>query len=114
MKWDLTRKSEGDEHFIICNGDEGDPGAYMDRSVLEGDPHAVLEGMIIGAYVIGAKHGFFYIRAEYPLAVERIEKAIRQARAPACSARTSSAPTSASTSRSASARAPSSAARKPR
>jgi NADP-reducing hydrogenase subunit HndC len=81
MKWLLTSESEGDEHFIVCNADEGDPGAYMDRSVLEGDPHAVLEGMIIGGYVIGAKNGFFYVRAEYPLAIQRIEKAIRQAKA---------------------------------
>jgi NADP-reducing hydrogenase subunit HndC len=81
LKWRLTRDSVGEEHIIVCNGDEGDPGAYMDRSVLEGDPHAVLEGMILGGYVIGAKNGFFYIRAEYPLAIQRIEKAIRQARA---------------------------------
>ena len=81
MKWLLTSESQGDEHFIVCNADEGDPGAYMDRSVLEGDPHAVLEGMIIGGYVIGAKNGFFYVRAEYPLAIQRIEKAIRQAKA---------------------------------
>ena len=81
LKWSLTRESKGDEHLIVCNGDEGDPGAYMDRSVLEGDPHAVLEGMILGGYVIGAKQGFFYIRAEYPLAIQRIEKALRQARA---------------------------------
>ena len=81
MKWRFTRKAEGDERFIICNGDEGDPGAYMDRSVLEGDPHAVIEGMIVGGYVIGASMGFFYIRAEYPLAIQRIERAIRQARA---------------------------------
>jgi NADH:ubiquinone oxidoreductase subunit F (NADH-binding)/(2Fe-2S) ferredoxin len=81
MKWLLTRESQGDEHFIVCNADEGDPGAYMDRSFLEGDPHAVLEGMIIGGYVIGAKNGFFYVRAEYPLAIQRIEKAIRQAKA---------------------------------
>jgi NADH:ubiquinone oxidoreductase subunit F (NADH-binding)/(2Fe-2S) ferredoxin len=81
MKWLLTRESQGDEHFTVCNADEGDPGAYMDRSVLEGDPHAVLEGMIIGGYVIGAKNGFFYVRAEYPLAIQRIEKAIRQAKA---------------------------------
>ena len=81
LKWKLTRDSEGEEHTIVCNGDEGDPGAYMDRSVLEGDPHAVLEGMIIGGYVIGAKQGYFYIRAEYPLAIQRIEKALRQARA---------------------------------
>jgi NADH:ubiquinone oxidoreductase subunit F (NADH-binding)/(2Fe-2S) ferredoxin len=81
LKWNLTRESKGDEHIIVCNGDEGDPGAYMDRSVLEGDPHAVLEGMIIGGFVIGAQTGFFYIRAEYPLAIQRIEKAIRQAKA---------------------------------
>ena len=81
LKWSLTRESAGEEHLIVCNGDEGDPGAYMDRSVLEGDPHAVLEGMIIGGYVIGARSGFFYIRAEYPLAIQRIEKAIRQAKA---------------------------------
>jgi NADH:ubiquinone oxidoreductase subunit F (NADH-binding)/(2Fe-2S) ferredoxin len=81
LKWSLTRESPGEEHLIVCNGDEGDPGAYMDRSVLEGDPHAVLEGMILGGYVIGAKQGFFYIRAEYPLAIQRIEKAIRQAKA---------------------------------
>ena len=82
MKWKLTRASRpGEQKYIICNGDEGDPGAYMDRSVLEGDPHAVIEGMLIGGWVIGASIGIFYIRAEYPLAIERIEKAIRQARA---------------------------------
>ncbi|MDW8372022.1 MAG: NuoF family protein [Planctomycetota bacterium] len=82
LKWKITRASRpGEQKYIICNGDEGDPGAYMDRSVLEGDPHSVIEGMIIGGWVIGASKGIFYIRAEYPLAVERIEKAIRQARA---------------------------------
>ncbi len=81
MKWNLTRQAKGVEKTIICNGDEGDPGAYMDRSVLEGDPHAVIEGMILGGFAIAAKQGVFYIRAEYPLAVERIEKAMRQARA---------------------------------
>jgi NADP-reducing hydrogenase subunit HndC len=81
LKWQLTRESPGEEHYIVCNGDEGDPGAYMDRSVLEGDPHAVLEGMLIGGYTIASKSGFFYIRAEYPLAIQRIERAIRQARA---------------------------------
>ena len=80
LKWDITRKAQGDQKYIICNGDEGDPGAYMDRSVLEGDPHSVIEGMIIGAYAIGASKGYFYIRAEYPLAIERIEKAIQQCR----------------------------------
>ena len=68
-KWELTAKVKGDEKFIICNGDEGDPGAYMDRSVLEGNPHAVIEGMLIAGYAIGATSGWFYVRAEYPLAV---------------------------------------------
>jgi NADH:ubiquinone oxidoreductase subunit F (NADH-binding) len=76
MKWNITRGVKGDEKYIICNGDEGDPGAYMDRSVLEGDPHSVIEGMVIGGFAMAAKHGIFYIRAEYPLAVERIQKAI--------------------------------------
>ncbi|OGC11192.1 NADH dehydrogenase [candidate division WOR-1 bacterium RIFOXYA12_FULL_52_29] len=79
MKWSLTRASKGELKYIICNGDEGDPGAYMDRSVLEGDPHSVLEGLIIGGYCAGAKQGYFYIRAEYPLAIARIQKAIDQA-----------------------------------
>jgi NADH:ubiquinone oxidoreductase subunit F (NADH-binding)/(2Fe-2S) ferredoxin len=81
LKWDLARKVEGDVKYIICNGDEGDPGAFMDRSVLEGDPHAVIEGMLIAARAMNSTHGIFYIRAEYPLAVERVEKALRQARA---------------------------------
>ncbi len=79
-KWANVRRFPGAEKFIVCNGDEGDPGAYMDRSILEGDPHAVIEGMAIAAHATGASTGWFYIRAEYPLAVERIEKAIRQAR----------------------------------
>ncbi|NUQ50683.1 MAG: NADH-quinone oxidoreductase subunit F, partial [Phycisphaerae bacterium] len=79
-KWAITRATQAAEKYIICNGDEGDPGAYMDRSVLEGDPHAILEGLLIGAYAIGASSGYLYIRAEYPLAVERIEKAIQRAR----------------------------------
>ncbi|MBD3246979.1 MAG: 4Fe-4S dicluster domain-containing protein [Candidatus Omnitrophica bacterium] len=79
MKWNFARKVEAAEKYIICNGDEGDPGAYMDRSVLEGDPHAVLEGMIIAGYTVGASKGFLYIRAEYPLAIERIQRAIAQA-----------------------------------
>ena len=78
MKWELASEVPTvDEKFIICNGDEGDPGAYMDRSILEGDPHAVIEGMMIAAYAIGATDGWFYVRAEYPLAVERLEKAIK-------------------------------------
>lgn len=79
LKWKYTRESAGSERFIICNADEGDPGAYMDRSILEGDPHSVIEGLMIAGFAIGAGKGFFYVRAEYPLAVERIEKAIRQA-----------------------------------
>ena len=81
MKWELAAKVPTvDEKFIICNGDEGDPGAYMDRSILEGDPHAVIEGMMIAAYAIGATSGWFYVRAEYPLAVERLQKAIQACR----------------------------------
>ena len=81
LKWELGAKSTGDTKYIICNADEGDPGAYMDRSVLEGDPHSVLEGMAIAAYAIGAKQGYIYVRAEYPLAIKRLEQAIKQARA---------------------------------
>jgi len=80
MKWKFTRAQKSEERYIICNGDEGDPGAYMDRSVLEGDPHSVIEGMILAGFAIGAKKGYFYIRAEYPLAIDRIKNAIDQAR----------------------------------
>ncbi len=80
LKWRNTADSAGEEKYIICNGDEGDPGAYMDRSVLEGDPHAVIEGMLIAGYAAGAASGWFYIRAEYPLAVERVEQALKKAR----------------------------------
>jgi NADH:ubiquinone oxidoreductase subunit F (NADH-binding)/(2Fe-2S) ferredoxin/NAD-dependent dihydropyrimidine dehydrogenase PreA subunit len=80
MKWQFCRQAAGNEKYIICNADEGDPGAFMDRSVLEGDPHAVLEGMIIGAYAIGAGSGYIYCRAEYPLAVKRLHIAMDQAR----------------------------------
>jgi NADP-reducing hydrogenase subunit HndC len=79
MKWKFTRAVPSDQKFVICNADEGDPGAYMDRSVLEGDPHSVLEGLMISAYSIGASKGYFYIRAEYPLAVERVKIALAQA-----------------------------------
>jgi NADH:ubiquinone oxidoreductase subunit F (NADH-binding)/NAD-dependent dihydropyrimidine dehydrogenase PreA subunit len=79
MKWKFTRAVPSDQKFVICNADEGDPGAYMDRSVLEGDPHSVLEGLMIAAYAIGASKGYFYIRAEYPLAVERVKIALAQA-----------------------------------
>lgn len=79
-KWDFCRKANGDVKYIVCNADEGDPGAYMNRSLLEGNPHSVLEGMIIGAYTIGAHEGIIYIRHEYPLAVKTIEIAIEQMR----------------------------------
>lgn len=79
MKWELTASQKAHEKFVICNADEGDPGAFMDRSAIEGDPHTVIEGMIIGGYAIGAKKGFVYIRAEYPLAIKRLEKAIEAA-----------------------------------
>jgi len=80
IKWELTSNVESDEKFVICNADEGDPGAFMDRSTIEGDPHSVVEGMIIGGYAIGSNKGYVYIRSEYPLAVERLKKAIEQAR----------------------------------
>lgn len=80
LKWELTYKSPGDEKYIICNADEGDPGAFMDRSILEGDPHSVIEAMAIGGYAIGANSGIIYIRAEYPLAIKRLEIALEQAR----------------------------------
>lgn len=79
FKWDAARKSEGKEKYIVCNADEGDPGAFMDRSVLEGDPNSLLEGMIIGGYAMGACEGIIYVRAEYPLAIERLEIALGQA-----------------------------------
>jgi len=79
MKWGLSRAVKGAKKYVVCNGDEGDPGAFMDRSVLEGDPHAVIEGMAIGAYAIGADEGYFYVRAEYPLAIKRLVKALAQA-----------------------------------
>ncbi|MGD9180692.1 MAG: NADH-quinone oxidoreductase subunit NuoF [Desulfobacterales bacterium] len=76
LKWEFARNSLKDTSYIVCNADEGDPGAFMDRALLEGDPHAVLEGMLIGAYAIGAAEGFIYVRAEYPLAIERLVKAL--------------------------------------
>ncbi|MGA2363222.1 MAG: NADH-quinone oxidoreductase subunit NuoF [Candidatus Aminicenantales bacterium] len=79
-KWAAGRAAKGSPKYLICNGDEGDPGAFMDRSVLEADPHAILEGMVIGAKAVGAEKGFIYIRHEYPLALKRVEIAIRQAR----------------------------------
>jgi len=79
-KWQSCRSAQGDIKYVICNGDEGDPGAYMDRSVMEGDPHSVIEGMIIGAYAIGAQEGYIYVRNEYPLAVANLAQAIEEAR----------------------------------
>jgi NADH-quinone oxidoreductase subunit F len=78
-KWQSTREAEGDIKYVICNSDEGDPGAFMDRSLMEGNPHSVLEGMIIGAYAIGSHEGYVYIRHEYPMAVENVMTAIKQA-----------------------------------
>jgi NADP-reducing hydrogenase subunit HndC len=80
LKWELTMKAAGDEKYVVCNADEGDPGAFMDRSVLEGDPHSVIEAMAIAGYAIGSKQGYVYVRAEYPLAVERLGHAIIKAR----------------------------------
>ena len=80
MKWDLTKKAPGDVKYVVCNADEGDPGAYMNRSTIEGDPHSLLEAMTICGYTIGSHQGFIYIRAEYPLAVERLKIAIKQAK----------------------------------
>jgi NADP-reducing hydrogenase subunit HndC len=80
LKWELTMKATGDAKYVVCNADEGDPGAFMDRSVLEGDPHAVLEAMAIAGYTIGSNQGYVYVRAEYPLAVERLGHAINKAR----------------------------------
>ncbi|MDR1972915.1 MAG: NADH-quinone oxidoreductase subunit NuoF [Treponema sp.] len=80
LKWDLARKAQGDIKYVICNADEGDPGAYMDRSTIEGDPHSVIEGMITAGKAIGAHQGFVYIRAEYPLAIERLKTALVQAK----------------------------------
>ena len=80
LKWKLCKQNDADQKYVCCNADEGDPGAFMDRSVLEGDPHAVLEAMAIAGYAIGANQGYIYVRAEYPIAVERLKIAIRQAR----------------------------------
>jgi len=81
LKWKFARQAPGDEKYLICNADEGDPGAFMDRALLEGDPHKVIEGMIVAAYAIGANHGLMYVRAEYPIAVEHVKIAIEQAKA---------------------------------
>jgi len=80
LKWDFTQKAHGDQKYVICNADEGDPGAFMDRSILEGDPHSVIEAMTIAGYAVGANQGYVYVRAEYPLAVERLGNAIKAAK----------------------------------
>ncbi len=80
LKWDFTKKASGDKKYVVCNADEGDPGAFMDRSILEGDPHSVLEAMTIAGYAVGSDQGYIYIRAEYPIAVKRLQIAINQAR----------------------------------
>jgi len=79
LKWEFCRSAQGEEKYFICNADEGDPGSFVDRTLLEGDPHAVLEGMLIGAYAIGAAEGYIYIRSEYPLAIDRLQVALEQA-----------------------------------
>ncbi len=79
QKWDVCRHADGEPKYLICNGDEGDPGAFMDRAILESDPHSVIEGMVIAGYAIGARHGYIYVRAEYPLAVKRVQDALHQA-----------------------------------
>jgi len=80
VKWEAALKQQNDRKYIVCNADEGDPGAFMDRSIIEGDPHTVIEGMMIGGYAIGATTGYIYVRAEYPIAVERMKAAIEEAR----------------------------------
>ena len=79
-KWEFTKLAEGDQKYVVCNADEGDPGAFMDRSILEGDPHSVVEAMMIAGYAVGASKGYIYVRAEYPIAVQRFKTAIKQAR----------------------------------
>ncbi len=79
-KWELCRGAAGEHKYVVCNADEGDPGAFMNRALLESDPHAVLEGLLVAGYAVGASQGIIYVRAEYPLAVQRLKKAIEQAR----------------------------------
>jgi NADH-quinone oxidoreductase subunit F len=80
LKWDFTRRAKGDQKYVVCNADEGDPGAFMDRSIIEGDPHTIIEAMAIAGYTVGANQGYVYVRAEYPLAVAHLSHAIQQAR----------------------------------
>ena len=79
LKWKTVAKAQSDHKYVICNGDEGDPGAFMDRSIMDDYPHRLIEGIIIGAYAVGADRGYIYVRAEYPLSVKRLQMAIRQA-----------------------------------
>jgi hypothetical protein len=79
LKWKFARQADGDPKYIVCNADEGDPGAFMDRAILEGDPHAVVEGMLIGAYAMAGEYGFIYVREEYPIAIDHLNQAIEQA-----------------------------------
>ena len=79
-KWEFAYENEGDQKYVCCNADEGDPGAFMDRSILEGDPHSIIEAMAIAGYAIGANQGYIYVRAEYPIAVHRLKIALKQAR----------------------------------
>ena len=113
QKWRLARQAPGDVKYVVCNADEGEPGAYMDRTVLEGDPHAILEGMLIGSYAIGAREGFIYVRSEYPLAIEILAARHRRGReARPAGRRTSSAAAGRSACRSAAGRGPTSAAKR--
>ena len=80
LKWDFTRRAKGDQKYVVCNADEGDPGAFMDRSIIEGDPHTIIEAMAIAGYTVGANQGYVYVRSEYPLAVAHLSHAIQQAR----------------------------------
>ena len=114
LKWDMVRKAQADKKYVIANGDEGDPGAYMDRTLMESDPHRVLEGMAIAGYAVGAEQGFIYVRGEYPVAAKRLERAIRAAERRACWAAACWTAASTSASTSASAPAPSSAAKRRR
>ncbi|MCD8138393.1 MAG: hypothetical protein LUE17_01200 [Planctomycetaceae bacterium] len=114
VKWQAAHDQQADRKYIVCNADEGDPGAFMDRSIIEGDLHSVIEGMLLGGYAIGSTKGYAYVRAEYPMAIERLQAAIVQARGRGCLGRISSGPASTSTWRFASGRARLFAARKHR
>lgn len=102
VKWEAGLKAPGPQKYMVCNADEGDPGAFMDRSVLEGDPHSLIEGMLLGGYAIGANHGYVYVRAEYPLAIERLAMPLTRRGRRDCSVKISLEPASASIWRSAS------------